>query len=149
MKKPRAWRIREGMETVQSLRERFMHSRPAPLPVEAREVLRRRRRRHREFVPAWGWWVIGFAVAFVVAAAAFLHFGEQAVVASLPLAALWFGIVVTVLAALLVYFLPAIVALNYGIRRKYAVSTLNLLLGWTFVGWAVALVWAIAEAESR
>jgi hypothetical protein len=45
----------------------------------------------------------------------------------------------------LLYFLPSLVA-----RRKRdfgAIFALNLLLGWTFVGWVVSLVWALA-AES-
>ena len=40
------------------------------------------------------------------------------------------------------YFLPAIVA---GLRRHYnagAILCLNLFLGWTMLGWVVALVWA-------
>ncbi len=136
------------METLENLRDRFMYSRPAPLPVEAREG-RRRRPRHQEFIPAWGWWVIGLAVALVAGAAAFLYFGEQAIVNSLPHALLWLGVAIVGIAALVVYFLPALIALNYGIRRKGAISTLNLLLGWTFLGWAGALVWAIAEVESQ
>jgi hypothetical protein len=42
---------------------------------------------------------------------------------------------------LLIYFIPAIVA---GMRNRAGmpVFLLNLLLGWTFLGWVVALVWA-------
>lgn len=41
------------------------------------------------------------------------------------------------------YFLPAILG-----RQKHnaaAIFWLNLLLGWTVVGWVVALVWALAS----
>ncbi|MGC3506764.1 superinfection immunity protein, partial [Pseudomonas aeruginosa] len=40
------------------------------------------------------------------------------------------------------YFLPAIIAENRKHHNKRAISVLNLLLGWTFVGWVAALVWA-------
>jgi hypothetical protein len=42
----------------------------------------------------------------------------------------------------LLYFLPSLIG-----RRKRdfgAIFALNLLLGWTFVGWVVSLVWALA-----
>lgn len=42
-----------------------------------------------------------------------------------------------------VYFLPAIV----GGKKKNigAIFALNLLLGWTVVGWIVSLVWALTK----
>ncbi len=48
-----------------------------------------------------------------------------------------------VLVVIIVYFIPSIVA---GARRKRntgAVFALNLFLGWTLLGWVVALVWAL------
>ena len=47
---------------------------------------------------------------------------------------------------LLLYFLPCFVAHNK--EHSGAIFILNLLLGWTLVGWIVVLVWAIA-AENR
>ncbi len=44
-----------------------------------------------------------------------------------------------------VYFVPTIVAYS---RRKddiMAILLLNLFLGWTLVGWVVALVWAVTK----
>jgi hypothetical protein len=41
-----------------------------------------------------------------------------------------------------IYFLPAIVAWCRGHRNEYAIGILNMLLGWTFIGWVIALVWA-------
>jgi hypothetical protein len=40
------------------------------------------------------------------------------------------------------YFLPLIVALARGHRQKLAIGVLNFLLGWTLIGWVVAMVWA-------
>ena len=44
-----------------------------------------------------------------------------------------------------VYFLPTIIALLRGKRNAFAIAMLNLFLGWTFVGWVVALVWSVAN----
>lgn len=40
------------------------------------------------------------------------------------------------------YFLPTIVALVRSKRDITAILLLNLFLGWTGIGWVVALVWA-------
>jgi Superinfection immunity protein len=40
---------------------------------------------------------------------------------------------------------PALVALWRQNRQWRAMTVLNLLLGWTFVGWVVALVWAFIQ----
>lgn len=40
------------------------------------------------------------------------------------------------------YFVPSLIALARG-NNFPAVFALNLLLGWTFVGWVVALVWSL------
>jgi hypothetical protein len=40
------------------------------------------------------------------------------------------------------YFLPAIIASRRNHHDKNAVFLLNLLLGWTFIGWVLALVWS-------
>lgn len=45
----------------------------------------------------------------------------------------------------LVYFFPAIMA--RGKRNAGAIFALDLLLGWTFVGWVIALVWALTKDE--
>lgn len=42
------------------------------------------------------------------------------------------------------YFMPTILANANKKRNKDAIFVLNLLLGWTFVGWVVALVWAVS-----
>ncbi|QPI13447.1 hypothetical protein [Salmonella phage vB_SalM_ABTNLsp5] len=48
------------------------------------------------------------------------------------------------------YFLPWILALLRGTRSNVGIFFLNLLLGWTMIGWVVALIWAIvAERKSN
>lgn len=41
------------------------------------------------------------------------------------------------------YFLPAIIAFGRSKRDAVSILVLNLLLGWTAIGWVVALVWAL------
>jgi Superinfection immunity protein len=41
------------------------------------------------------------------------------------------------------YFLPSIVALARSKRDTLAIVLLNFFLGWTLIGWVVALVWAL------
>jgi hypothetical protein len=47
--------------------------------------------------------------------------------------------------ALALYFVPSFIAVNKNKRNKNAIFALNLLLGWTFVGWVVALVWSLIQ----
>lgn len=57
------------------------------------------------------------------------------------------GILILILIAIALYFLPTIVAANRGHNNHLSIFILNLLLGWTFVGWVVALVWACANTQ--
>jgi hypothetical protein len=45
--------------------------------------------------------------------------------------------------ALVLYLIPTFVAWWRSHRQLMAIAALNLLLGWTFVGWVAALVWAL------
>jgi hypothetical protein len=52
---------------------------------------------------------------------------------------------VFIIVALLIYFLPSLVARNK--RNADAICILNLFLGWTLLGWIAALVWALTNEE--
>jgi hypothetical protein len=41
------------------------------------------------------------------------------------------------------YFLPSIIAFARSKRDTLAILLLNFFLGWTMIGWVVALVWAL------
>jgi hypothetical protein len=41
------------------------------------------------------------------------------------------------------YFLPSIIAVVRSKRDIAAIVLLNFFLGWTMIGWIVALVWAV------
>ena len=53
--------------------------------------------------------------------------------------------VLLIVVALVIYFIPTIVALNRGHRNTAAIFIANLFLGWTFLGWVVCLVWAFVR----
>ncbi|MEK6257180.1 MAG: superinfection immunity protein [Planctomycetota bacterium] len=59
------------------------------------------------------------------------------------------GLLCVVLIGLLFYLLPGAIAILRGHHNAFAILLLNVLLGWTFVGWAVALVWAFTVVERR
>jgi hypothetical protein len=40
------------------------------------------------------------------------------------------------------YFLPSIIAMIRSKRDTLAIFLLNLFLGWSVIGWIIALVWA-------
>ena len=46
-----------------------------------------------------------------------------------------------------IYFLPAICAIRRHCRGRGAIVFLNLLLGWTAVGWIVTFIWANAAPK--
>lgn len=58
------------------------------------------------------------------------------------------GALVIGMLALLIYFLPAIVASKKDHPNSASIFVLNLLLGWTFVGWVAALVWAYSSSDA-
>jgi len=45
--------------------------------------------------------------------------------------------------AIAVYMLPTIIADHRRKKNVNAIAALNVLFGWTFVGWGIALVWAL------
>ncbi len=48
-----------------------------------------------------------------------------------------------------IYFIPTFVAYDRKMKNKESVLWLNLLLGWTFIGWVVALIWSLIKSESN
>lgn len=56
-------------------------------------------------------------------------------------------IIFFILFAMVVYFLPIIVAFIRKNNNCLAIFILNLFLGWTFVGWVIALVWACTNTQ--
>jgi hypothetical protein len=53
------------------------------------------------------------------------------------------GVVAVITMLLGLYFLPTLVAYQGRHHNVAAICTLNFLLGWTLLGWIIALVWAM------
>jgi len=47
------------------------------------------------------------------------------------------------------YFLPAIIADKRAHRNHKAISALNLLLGWSVLGWIISLVWSLTDNTTK
>lgn len=45
------------------------------------------------------------------------------------------------------YFLPTIIAARKKKPNTTAIFLVNLLFGWTFLGWIVALIWAVSNGN--
>jgi threonine/homoserine/homoserine lactone efflux protein len=57
---------------------------------------------------------------------------------------------ITLLAlAVLLYFAPTITAHRRRHPQREAIFATNFLLGWTFLGWCVALIWALTQPRQH
>jgi hypothetical protein len=52
-----------------------------------------------------------------------------------------------VLICITLYFLPTLIASKH--RNVMSIALLNLFLGWTFVGWVVAIIWAVSQEKKE
>lgn len=50
---------------------------------------------------------------------------------------------------LIVYFLPLFIAIMRKHNNTAAIAALNILLGWTFLGWVVAFVWSFTSNTKK
>ena len=56
-------------------------------------------------------------------------------------------VIVSIVAGLVVYFAPIIVALLRGHPNMAPIMIVNFFLGWSLIGWVVALSWAFTAQE--
>jgi 4-hydroxybenzoate polyprenyltransferase len=61
---------------------------------------------------------------------------------------IWVVAIGALIACVLLYFLPYHIAKKRGKRDKQAIFWMNLLLGWTFLGWVATLIWAVTKDAS-
>lgn len=54
-----------------------------------------------------------------------------------------------VIVALIIYFIPAMIAEHREHRNKRAILVVNFFFGWTLLGWVGALVWAIYKEKEN
>ena len=48
-----------------------------------------------------------------------------------------------------IYFLPAIIAKQRKATHEINIFWVNLLLGWTVLGWFAVLIWTVAETDPQ
>lgn len=48
-----------------------------------------------------------------------------------------------------VYLAPVIVAYGRGHHNRHAIAALDVLLGWTVIGWIASLVWAFTHVKTE
>jgi uncharacterized membrane protein len=57
----------------------------------------------------------------------------------------WYPYLIVV--GLFCYFIPWLIGFQKKRSNLGAIFVLNLLLGWTFVGWVAALIWAVSSTN--
>jgi RsiW-degrading membrane proteinase PrsW (M82 family) len=67
-----------------------------------------------------------------------LYLGTRTLLSSL----LW---IVPIGLIIFVYFLPSFIAKLRRHKQTLAIFLLNLLLGWTIIGWVAALIWSVLK----
>lgn len=58
-------------------------------------------------------------------------------------------IIIGILFCLTIYLLPSGIGIIRGRSNAGAIFVLNLFLGWTLIGWVIALVWAVADDNKK
>ncbi len=56
-------------------------------------------------------------------------------------------LVILAVVAVVVYMLPAIAASLRGHHKVGSIFVVNLLLGWTIIGWVAALAWSMSKTH--
>lgn len=49
----------------------------------------------------------------------------------------------------ILYIVPSIIAFLAQKKNSGAILALNLLLGWTLIGWVISLVWSLCNDEHK
>lgn len=57
-------------------------------------------------------------------------------------------LVIAFVLALGVYVLPVLMAWSLGSPYRMSITVLDVLLGWTVLGWLAALIWAVVTGKS-
>jgi len=60
-----------------------------------------------------------------------------------------FVVMIVIIGLIATYFLPTIIALILHKRNTLAIFMLDLFLGWSLIGWVIALVWAVAKDKEQ
>ncbi len=58
-----------------------------------------------------------------------------------------FWVVIGIFLVATIYFVPALIAWRREHHNAMAIFMLNILLGWTLLGWAAALIWSLTAVR--
>ncbi len=58
-------------------------------------------------------------------------------------------VVIIGITALIIYLIPTFIACKRKHTNKVAIILINILLGWTFIGWVGCLIWACIDNKSN
>ena len=50
---------------------------------------------------------------------------------------------------IIIYFIPSIISFKVKHLEKYSIFFLNLFLGFTFIGWIIALLWSLSNSQKH
>ena len=62
------------------------------------------------------------------------------------LASIW---TISIIFGIALFFLPTVIGIIRHKQNLVGILLVNLLAGWTFVGWVVALVWALSSTRRQ
>lgn len=57
------------------------------------------------------------------------------------------AMIIAVILGVLVYVIPTLVAWSMSSKGIRWVAIINVLLGWTVIGWIIALIWALVASK--
>jgi hypothetical protein len=57
------------------------------------------------------------------------------------------GLLASFIVGVCLYFLPTIIAVARKVRNQGSIGVINFLLGWTLVGWVIALAMALRTRD--
>jgi T4 superinfection immunity protein len=56
--------------------------------------------------------------------------------------------VIILMLCVIIYMLPTLIAYARDIPRRQAVTVVNIIFGWTLIGWFITFLWASLAATS-
>jgi len=59
------------------------------------------------------------------------------------------SLIILLLVSAVIYFIPSIIAWRRDHHQGGAILLTNVFLGWTFLGWVVALVWSVSHTNGN
>ncbi len=59
------------------------------------------------------------------------------------------GLALWQIVLLLLYFLPSFIAWRRRHKNLGSISLVNILIGWTILGWFAALIWSLVDSRNR